>query len=488
MSGKIRTVKIIKINLEGILMKKTKIVCTIGPASESEEMLKNLVVAGMNVMRVNMSHGDYTGHEMKINRFKKVREELNAPLAILLDTKGPEIRTHLMKDGKVELKAGQKLIISVDEVLGTNEKISITYRELVHDVDIGTRILIDDGIIETVVLEKRDYELLVEVKNDCELLDRKGVNVPGAKLQFNFISEKDRTDIEWGIRQGIDFIAASFVRREQDVLDLLQILKDNNAEHIKIISKIENQEGIDNFEGILKLSDGIMVARGDMGVEVPMEELPAIQKMIIRRCNEVGKTVITATQMLESMKVNPRPTRAEVTDVANAIYDGTSAIMLSAESASGKYPIESVEVMKKIALRTESILEYNENFIDVSHDECITEAISCAAADMAEVIGANAIIALTKSGNTANKVTKFRNRCPVIAVTDNEATYRQMALTWGAIPAMSDRGETTDEMIEKGIIKALETGIVKQGDKVVIVGGMPPHISGKTNMIKVHVI
>ncbi|HCC08314.1 MAG TPA: pyruvate kinase [Clostridiales bacterium] len=469
-------------------MKKTKIVCTIGPATESKEMLVQLIKAGMNVVRLNMSHGTHEQHGEKVEKVKEVREKLKVPIAILLDTKGPEIRTHMMQDGSVILKTGQKMIISMDEVLGTNEKISVTYKNMAKDVNIGDKILIDDGLIEMVVLEKRDDEIVVEVKNDAVLLDRKSINMPATKLHFNFISEQDKSDIEWGLTQGIDFIAASFIRRPSDVLELKQLLKDNRAGHVKIISKIECQEGVQKFEEILALSDGIMVARGDLGVEVDMEELPSIQKMLIRRCNEVGKPVITATQMLESMKSNPRPTRAEVTDVANAIYDGTSAIMLSAESASGKYPIEAVEAMTRIALKTESLLEYNENFIDVSDSGSITEAISSAAADMAEILGAHAIIAMTKTGSTANKVSKYRNRCSLVAVTDVESTYRQLALTWGAIPALSDTKVTTDEMMNEGIIKALETGVVEIGAKVVITSGIVPHVSGATNMIKVHVI
>ncbi len=469
-------------------MKKTKIVCTIGPASDSMEMMEKLFLTGMNVVRVNMSHGSFEEHGPKITNARAISKKHNKPLAVLLDTKGPEIRTHFMKDGKINLKTGQKLTISMEEVLGTEEKISVTYTNLVNDVEIGSKILIDDGLIETIVVEKKGNELIVEVKNDGELIDRRGINVPGAILNFDFISPLDKEHMEWGVDQGIDFIAASFVRRESDVLEVRELLKRKNAENVKIISKIESVEAVEKFEEILEASDGIMVARGDMGVELPFEELPAIQKMIIRRCNEVGKPVITATQMLESMKKNPRPTRAEVTDVANAIYDGTGAIMLSAESANGKYPQEAVETMYKIATKTESLLEFNENFIDVSETDSVTEAVSLAASEMADVLDASAIIALTKSGNTANKIAKYRNRCPLIAVTDDVKVYNQLGLTWGVIPMLAESKNNTDEIVAQGIAKASETGLVEKGDKVVITGGVQANAAGTTNMIKVHVM
>ncbi len=469
-------------------MKKTKIICTIGPASNTPEMMEQLALAGMNVIRLNMAHGTYEDHAEKAEMARQVSKKLNTPIAVLVDAKGPEIRTHKMTDGKVSLKSGQKLILSTEEVLGTEEKISISYKGLVNDVKPGNKILMDDGYIITEVEEVTDTEIIVRVKNDADLTDRKSVNVPGVHLSMEYMTAKNKLELEFAAKIKADFVACSFVTEADNVIKSREVLASYGASDIKLISKIESVDGVENFEEILAVSDGIMIARGDMGVELPMQQLPAIQKMMIRRCNEAGKPVITATQMLESMKSNPRPTRAEVTDVANAIYDGTSAIMLSAESASGKYPIEAVSIMRDIALETEQLLDYNENHVDVDNMDSVTETISSGAAYMAEVLCASAIVALTQNGKTANKLSKFRNRCHLIVVTDNEKIYNQMSLTWGAIPVLADAKETTDERIEEGIEKAKKTGLVVKDDKIVIVGGIAKNSKGKTNMINIHVM
>lgn len=470
------------------MTKKTKIVCTIGPASESKEVLSKLVDAGMNVMRVNMSHGDYDGHSNKMQNIREVAKEKKLPIAILLDTKGPEIRTHLMKDGKINLVAGQKLYISMEEVEGTEEKISVTYSDLINDVQVGDNILIDDGLVETKVVDKIDGELLVEVKNDGELVDRRGINVPGVSLNFIFMSEKDKKDLLFGIKQNVDFVAASFVRRSSDVNEIREFLIKNGGENIKIISKVECQEAIEKFDDILEASDGIMVARGDLGVEVPIEELPSMQKMMIEKCNRVGKPVITATQMLESMKTNPRPTRAEITDVANAIYDGTSAIMLSAESATGKYPIQSVETMSKIAIKTEKfIINTEEIFEDYLRENAdTTQAISHATSSIASLLDAKLIVAVTKTGGTANQVAKLRNNIPVVAVTNNDITYRQLSLSWGVTPLLGGTPTTIDESFEIAVEVCKENGLADIGDRIVITAGTKTNVKGKTNTLKVH--
>ncbi|KUK34700.1 MAG: Pyruvate kinase, partial [Caldanaerobacter subterraneus] len=403
-------------------MRRTKIVCTIGPASEDYNILRKLIEKGMNVARLNFSHGDFEEHGARIDNIKKIREEFGLPVAILLDTKGPEIRTGKFKNGGVELKEGQTFVITTRDVLGDETICSVSYKGLPQDVERGSRILIDDGLISLKVTDVKGEDIVCIVENSGPVKDHKGVNVPGVKLNLPALTQKDVDDIEFGIQKGIDIIAASFVRKAADVLAIRRLLEENKAEHILIIAKIENREGVENIDEIIKVSDGIMVARGDLGVEIPLEEIPIVQKMIIQKCNKAGKPVITATQMLDSMMRNPRPTRAEVTDVANAILDGTDAIMLSGETAQGKYPIEAFETMAKIAEKTEAYVGYRD-IIDRNIDTnvSITNAISHATCTTARDIGAAAIITCTKSGYTARMVSRYRPQAPIIATTPSES-------------------------------------------------------------------
>ncbi|PWA11117.1 pyruvate kinase [Pueribacillus theae] len=471
-------------------MRKTKIVCTIGPASDSVEMLVKLINAGMNVARLNFSHGNHEEHLARINNIREAEEQAGKTIAILLDTKGPEIRTGMMENGEIKLEEGKELIISMDEVIGTPEKISVTYTGLAQDVKAGDRILLDDGLIELEVIEKSTKEIKTRILNGGTLTNTKGVNVPNVRVNLPGITEKDAEDIEFGIKYGVDFIAASFVRRSSDVLEIREILEKNDATSIHIIPKIENQEGVDNIAGILEVSDGLMVARGDLGVEIPAEEVPLVQKMLIHECNTAGKPVITATQMLDSMTRNPRPTRAEASDVANAIFDGTDAIMLSGETAAGKYPVETVETMHKIASRTEQALDYREILRNRSRESFITttNAISQSVSYTALNLDASAIITATESGHTARMISKFRPKAPIIAVTSYQGVCRKLSLVWGIIPKLGKRAETTDEMLEITVAEALNTGVVKRGDLVVISAGVPVGEIGTTNLLKVHVI
>ncbi|RKD33412.1 pyruvate kinase [Thermohalobacter berrensis] len=472
-------------------MKKTKIVCTIGPASEKEEVLRDLIKNGLNVTRLNFSHGDFQEHKSRIESVKKLREELNKPVAIMLDTKGPEIRTGKFKNGEAELKEGQEFTLTTRDVLGNEEICNITYKGLPNDVKEGDTILIDDGLIALKVKEIVDgTDIKCIVENPGVVKNKKGVNVPGVKINLPAITEKDKNDIEFGIENGVDFIAASFIRKAADVLEIRKILEDNNADDIQIISKIENQEGVDNIDEIIEVSDGIMVARGDLGVEIPTEEVPLVQKMIIKKCNEAGKPVITATQMLDSMIRNPRPTRAEVTDVANAILDGTDAIMLSGETAAGKYPVDAVRTMANIAERTESSLDYEDILRSkkVGKDITITNAISHATCETAKDLGAAAIITATSSGYTAKAVSKFRPESPIVAATASEKVARRLALVWGVYPVITEQSGSTDEVIDISVKKALEKGLINNGDLVVITAGVPVGVSGTTNLIKVHIV
>ena len=469
--------------------KKTKIVCTLGPASDSEEVLTQLVQNGLNVCRFNFSHGSHEEQKARMDTAKKVREKLNLPIALLLDTKGPEIRTGNFVDPEVLLEQGDQFIITMDEVLGTKEKCTVSYKGLVGDVKVGDTILIDDGLVGLRVTEIKDQDIICVVENSGIVKNHKGVNLPGVKINLPALTEKDISDIEFGIEQGIDFIAASFVRKASDVLAIREILENNNATHIQIISKIENQEGVENLDEILQVSDGLMVARGDLGVEVPTEEIPIIQKNMIKKCNELGKPVITATQMLDSMIRNPRPTRAEVTDVANAIYDGTDAIMLSGETAAGKYPVEAVKVMASIAKRIEETLDYEE-LLKASNlkGSTVTDAISYATCTTAVELNASAIVTSTSSGHTARMVSKFRPKTPIVAATDSEVTKRQLSLSWGVYTAKAPKASNTDEVVEYSIDVAKEAGYVNEGELVVITAGVPVGESGTTNLIKVHVI
>lgn len=467
-------------------MRKTKIICTIGPASESEENLRKLMKAGMNVARFNFSHGSHEEHKAKFARVLKVSGELGVSVATLLDTKGPEIRLRDFAAGKVELKAGQDFILTTEEILGDETKASITYKNLKEDVKEGSHILIDDGKIEMEVKKIEGEEIVCKVLNGGMVSNHKGINVPGVDLTMPYISDVDRADIMFGVQMGFDFIAASFVRNKEDVLAIREIL-DENKSPIKIISKIESLQGIQNLEEILSVSDGIMVARGDMGVELPMEEVPIIQKKMIKMAVAAGKHVITATQMLESMIHNPRPTRAEANDVANAIYDGTTAIMLSGESAAGKYPVEAVETMARIAERTENAIDYDSRMLRSTprNLDDVTTAISYATCTTSMRLSAQAIITVTMSGFTAGMVSRYKPKCQIVACSVNPRVCRQMALMWGVTPILMSREETTKELFDEAIHLAKKQGLVENGDTVVLTAGMPLGVSGKTNMIQV---
>ena len=467
-------------------MRKTKIICTIGPASDNEETLSKMCEAGMNVARLNFSHGSYEEQANKFHMIQDVSGELGIPVAILQDTKGPEIRLRDFANGKEELKAGQKFTLTTEEIVGTNEKVSITYKQLPNDVEEGMAILLDDGLIELKVDKVTATDIECTVINGGFVSNKKGVNVPGAELSMPFISDVDREDILFGIKMGFDFLACSFVRSKADILEVRKILDENNAK-TKVIAKIENMQGIRNLSEILEVSDGIMVARGDMGVEIPLEEVPVIQKKMIKKAIASGKQVITATQMLESMTKNPRPTRAEVTDVANAIYDGTTAIMLSGESAAGLYPVEAVKTMAKIAERTEQDIDYNgrmkkrENIKEFD----ITTAISHATCTTAMDLQAAAIITVTISGFTAGMISRYKPNCPIIACSVSPRICRQMGLMWGVTPLWIARESTTDDLFDVAVHAAEEAGYIKKGDKVVLTAGVPLGVSGRTNMIRV---
>ncbi len=471
------------------MLRKAKIVCTIGPASESVETLKKLIHAGMNVARLNFSHGSHEEHAARIANIRQAAEETGKQVAILLDTKGPEIRTGMLAVDAVELQEGGTIVLTTEEVPGTAERVSITYADLPRDVKKGDTILIDDGLIGLTVEAVEGHEIVCRIKNGGTLKSKKGVNVPGVKINLPGITEKDAQDIEFGIRQGVDFIAASFVRKASDILEIREILERHGV-RIDIIAKIENQEGVDNVDEILAVSDGLMVARGDLGVEIPAEEVPLVQKKLIKKCNELGKPVITATQMLDSMQRNPRPTRAEASDVANAIFDGTDAIMLSGETAAGKYPVESVETMNRIALRTEQELNYREILYNqaLQKQVTITDAISQAVANAALDLDAAAVITATESGHTARMVSKYRPKAPIVAVTPHADVVRRLALVNGVYPVLGPMANTTDEMLEMSVQQALEAGYVRHGDLVVITAGVPVREVGTTNLMKIHVI
>ncbi|MFC4075763.1 pyruvate kinase [Salinithrix halophila] len=470
-------------------MRKTKIVCTIGPTSEDAETLRRLMTSGMNVARLNFSHGSHDEHKQRIDRIREVGAELGKNIAILLDTKGPEIRTGELKVDEVELVTGEHFILTTDIIQGDSSRVSVSYKGLSQDVRPGSTILIDDGLIGLEVEEVSDTEIHCLIKNGGPLKSRKGVNVPGVSVNLPGLTDKDVEDILFGIREGVDFIAASFVRKADDVLEIRRLLEDHDAS-IHIIPKIENQEGIQNLDAILEVSDGLMVARGDLGVEVPAEDVPVYQKEMIRKCNHLGKPVITATQMLDSMQRNPRPTRAEASDVANAIFDGTDAIMLSGETANGKYPVEAVQTMDRIASRAEGSLRYRTLFRDriESQEVSIPDSISQAVVHTAWTLKSSAIITSTESGRTARMVSKYRPRAPIVAVTMHESVMRKLALVWGIYPVKGDAVATTDEMLQTAITVALQSGYVRHGDSVVITAGVPVGQSGTTNLLKVHVI
>ncbi|MGJ9457184.1 pyruvate kinase [Oceanobacillus sp. CF4.6] len=473
-------------------MRNTKIVCTIGPASETVEILENLIDAGMNVARLNFSHGDFEEHGARIKNIRLAAKNKNKTVAILLDTKGPEIRTGNFKEGYADLVQGNDVIVSMNEVEGTAEKFSVTYEGLINDVHEGSKILLDDGLIELEVTEidQAKGEITTKAMNTGVIKNKKGVNVPNVSVNLPGITDKDAADINFGIEQGVDFIAASFVRRASDILEIKELLENNGATHIHIIPKIENQEGVDNIDSILEVSDGLMVARGDLGVEIPAEDVPLVQKALIKKCNNAGKPVITATQMLDSMQRNPRPTRAEASDVANAIFDGTDAIMLSGETAAGVYPVESVQTMSNIALKTESALQHKSILEERSKnvDMTITEAISQSVTHTAMNLNVDTIITPTESGHTARMISKYKPKATILAVTFSDAVNRQLSLVWGVHAVQGDVAGSTDEMLDIAINKGLDTGLCKRGSRVIITAGVPVGESGTTNLLKVHVI
>ena len=458
------------------VLRKTKIVGTIGPASESEEMLEKLMTAGLNVTRINFSHGGYEENGQKIENIKNVRKRLNRPVALLLDTKGPEIRTGVLETGneKVVVEEGQEFTFVNEDIIGNNTRTSISYKELYKDVQVGGTLLVDDGALEFEIVEIKDKDIVCKALNTGKLGSRKTMNVPNVKVDLPALTQKDIDDITEGIKRGFDYIAASFVRKAADVIALRKLLNDNGGERVKIISKIENQEGIDNFEEILELSDGIMVARGDMGVEIPMEQVPIVQKRFIKRCNQVGKPVITATQMLESMTSNPRPTRAEVSDVANAVYDETGAIMLSGECAMGKYPVECVQAMSKISKAIEADTNYWKRFnrYAKNHDfKDLESHIAYTTCATAQNMNAAGIVAYTKTGDSIRKLAGFAAECPIFAITDDEKTFNQLAVSFNVCPILVEGTSTIEETIKKGIERIKADELVEAGDIVVISGG-----------------
>ncbi len=470
-------------------IKKTKIVCTIGPASEKKEILEKMVDAGMNVMRLNFSHGNHEEHAKRMKIMREINEEKKSNVAILLDTKGPEIRTHKFENGGVNLTKGNKIKVFMKEILGNNEQFSVTYPDLINDTEIGKFILVDDGYLTLKVLEKSKEYLLCEIMNDAYIKDRRGINVPGVKLNMPFMSEKDKKDLVFGCEQKVDFIAASFVRRKEDILEMKDFLIENGGEKIQIIAKIENEEGVKNSTDILELADGIMIARGDLGVEVPASEVPVIQKSLIKECHMSSKVVVTATQMLESMQNNPKPTRAEVSDVANAILDGTDAIMLSGESAAGNYPIESVEMMSSIAKRIEKEIDYEAmiNQAILSSQRKIISAIALSTMDCAATINARAIVASTVSGETARIISRYRPNAPILALATSHETARALALNWGVDPLVVELQKSTDDLLEQAIKCVTKHYMLEKGEIAIITAGLPVG-EGRTNLMKVHVI
>ena len=470
------------------MLKKTKIVCTLGPASRDEKTMEAMLAAGMNVARLNFSHGTHEDHKKTIESFRRVRDKLDLPAAVLLDTKGPEIRLKDFENGSELIDDGQVFVLTTEDVKGTNERVATTYDALPSQVEKGTRILIDDGRISMEVVETTKTDVICNVVSGGKVSNRKGVNIPNKSLDLEYISEADKKDILFGIQMDVDYVAASFVRTGNDVRQLRTLLNENGGEKIKIISKIENMEGIDNFKEILELSDGIMVARGDMGVEVDFEKLPGLQKKFIKECCKAGKPVITATQMLESMTTNPAPTRAEITDVANAVFDGTSAVMLSGESAAGQYPVETVETMAKIVRQAEmDAEEVNQyKFLEVESDEKdVSNAMGHAACTTARDINASAIIAVTTSGYTAEMMAKYKPNTPIVAATPREKTYHQQALTRGVYPVHTRLSSSIDKLMTEAEEGAKRMGFVEKGDLVVISAGMPLNVSGTTNLIRV---
>ena len=466
-------------------MRKTKIICTLGPSTDSPEILQAMMENGMDVARFNFSHGSHDEHKRRLEELKALRKKLNLPVAALLDTKGPEIRLRTFEEGKVTLEAGQHFTLTAREVIGTQEICSVSYKNLAQDVHVGSQIMLDDGLISMKVVERTETDVLCLVENGGLVKDRKGVNVPGVHLSMPYMSAQDRADILFGIQEGFDFIAASFCRTAQDVMEIRRLLDEHHSD-IRIIAKLENQEGVNNVDEILAVADGVMIARGDMGVEIDFTEIPVIQKDIIAYTLGYGKHVITATQMLDSMITNPRPTRAEITDVANAVYDGTSAIMLSGETAAGRYPVEAVQTMDAIARKTESHTDDARLLgLRCRNRMNITAATAHAACTTAKDIGADAILTVSQAGITAQMVSSFRPETTVVALLLEEQVQRQMALYWGVEPITMPRAENTDELVELAVQSAEKAGLIRHGDLVVITAGVPVGISGTTNMIRI---
>ena len=470
-------------------MRKTKIICTLGPSTDKGDVLRELIANGMNVARFNFSHGSYEEHGGRLANLKALREELGKPVAALLDTKGPEIRLKEFKNGVEMLEAGQTFTLTTREVEGTKEICSVTYKDLPHDVHEGGTIMLDDGLIMLRIEKVTDTDITCTVLNSGKIKTKKGVNVPGVHLSMPYLSQKDREDIIFGIQNGFDFIAASFVRTAQDVYDIRNLLNEYDS-NIRIIAKIENREGVNNIDSILSAADAVMVARGDLGVEIDFTELPGIQKNIIDRSFSFGKPIVTATQMLDSMMVNPRPTRAEISDVANAIYDGTSAIMLSGETAAGAYPVEALKTMSAIAERTENEPHYrDERFRDAAHGQIsVSDATAHAACLTARDVNAAAIVTVSESGNTARLLSKYRPTQPIIACVMNEQVQRQLSLSWGITSLLMGPAKSTDELIEMSTALAQKNGYLHNGELAVVTAGVPVGVSGTTNMIKIHMV
>ncbi len=472
-------------------MKKTKIVCTLGPASTDENVMREMLLGGMNVARLNFSHGTHEMHKTTLERFRRVRDELKLPAAVMLDTKGPEIRLGTFAGGKAILKKGDRFTLTGNAVEGNSEIVSVTYADLAKQLAPGGVVLLDDGRIRLEVEETTDTDLVCRVREGGPISDRKGVNVPHARLSLPYISEADEADLRFAVENDVDFIAASFVRTADDVIAVRNFLDFWGGHRIKIIAKIENEEGVENFDAILAHSDGIMVARGDMGVEIEFERLPGLQKKFIRRCYQEGKMVITATQMLESMITSPTPTRAEITDVANAVFDGTSAVMLSGETAAGKHPLKAVQVMAKIAEQAEQDALLMNAYRGIGYDmdaADTTNAVCDAACTTARDLRAKAIITVTKYGQTARRMSKFRPDVAIVAATPVEKTYHQLALSWGVYPVLARYQNTSDELFTHAIDCAKQIDAVENGDRVVIVAGIPLDTSGSTNILKVEIV
>lgn len=465
-------------------IRKTKIICTLGPSTDG--VLRQLMESGMNVGRFNFSHGTHEEHAKRVQEFDALRKELNLPVARLLDTKGPEIRIGDFENGSIMLKEGQKFTLTTEEMLGNEEKVTVSYKELPQDVKEGNNILIDDGLINMRVDKTTNTDIECTVLNGGKISNKKGVNVPNVDLSMPFMSEKDKSDLLFGIEHDFDFIAASFTRTADDINEMRQFLKDHGETDVKIIAKIESNQGVANIDSIIEAADGIMVARGDMGVEIPLEEVPSIQRMIIKKVYKSGKYVVTATQMLDSMIKNPRPTRAEATDVANAVYEGTSAVMLSGETAAGKYPVEAVQTMVKIAERAEKDIDYVSRLSKrkINQESTISDAVSHSACTMAADIKASAIISVSMSGRTVRMVSKYRPESPIIAGCIQSKVWRQMALSWGVTPIYIDKASDSEELFANAINAAKKSGLVKEGEKVIITAGVPVGVSGVTNLIK----